>query len=1228
MSRRTRLVLICVAVLSAGLATGLFLGDDTIKTLRAPFVQTWRSWFTGSIEALEALRFAVDDDDKVQPSTPQSVLEHQESLYADYVQVAGRRTNFQHVITMSPESSIVRQSRGVARLDLIRKDRREATACTAFLISDDYALTAGHCFYRKGSCAGAPRSKDRLSFRKAMLVFGYYGREQRGTQGSEAEIAADPDPADIRCENGLDFALLKVDAAAIDAARKHPKPAIIHPVLIGEMKISGGHQLMILHHPDGRAQMVTERHCLAADDPDRDGGYFAHYCDTLAGSSGAPVFSRDHGVVIGLHLRSQIDPSSAGEENAALTITEIVANSPKLAELGLLHRNPPTAEQAIVIAEADRRAKQATDLVAAHKNTLAAIVAKEGLRLLMKDQPAAEARFLLSRAPGVEHALSSALKWLREIRTLDVRSPTLGFFTADSKYLISLAGDELVAFQAEDGQEIGRCTPKLPPLTTQGGALQPLRRRAWAATRDGTLLLVEQPGRLATIRLRLRELRGTGWCEAGAIFDLSSGTQVSQIVRRERELKVLLTLSASDPSAAGAPIAIPTGASMLTITATAFREEPSPRLKAYLQASRARLPFVNAFVVSPDFAMLAVNSLAPSAKGTPPKPNTLVLDLRSHEILETAKYGQLICLGPNGLFVVRDEAKLRVYRFRIGAASTEREYTDRLQYQPAATAVTCEIDPAETLILLGSSNPVLISLTGAPRMSVLQGHLPSFASDHDLPHLEDGAPLIGLTTEAICLRFMPCGFRLVDVRSPFVDRLHVSFDFASGAFLAVSNDQRRAAISLVRQVDLPFKEQGEPRLRLYDTESRSRVSLVGDRGEKNLLPALSDDGASLLLVDRDNGEAVVLDRTTSRWRNLAAAKFGKVQAVEYLPGGRAFVVLSDKGLLLSNDTDGRHDVVAEDAEVSLRRPLVTIGQDEVPRSVFRSRSTGKAHVVDMREPRRRVMLSGDAQHLLSPEFVPSGQLVLTRDAGGATYVWRIDTGDAFGRQPTPVRINSARSVGQGGVVLSVAGSHRRNQRVSVVSVLSGSVIRELDASETTFVDAAFSADGLHAATLTAAGRFRMWRASDFALTCTREIRGGGLRIVFSPDRRHVLAGSHERVVLLDVESCEEMQAETLSPWMLPPSPGGPTKVIPPNHAAWAPGLEYESPVSVVDAMWGGMRRAVGFSGAGSDIWIAEQSGYFVLPTQLRDAALQSEADRMTAHIRPDPWECEQFALAC
>lgn len=171
-------------------------------------------------------------------------------------------------------------------LDIMGVVPKRAARCTGTVIGPNQLLTAGHCFdYEEAFCAGT------------VAVFGFY-------HGS-----ATP-PTVRRCESieyighSLDIAVLKLEGPPLDG----PFPSFpdIAPAREAD--------LAILQHPEGiQARVVRDQSCkitsasaklypssINVDFETTKTGGFTHGCDTLRGSSGAPVFLEDSLEIAGI----------------------------------------------------------------------------------------------------------------------------------------------------------------------------------------------------------------------------------------------------------------------------------------------------------------------------------------------------------------------------------------------------------------------------------------------------------------------------------------------------------------------------------------------------------------------------------------------------------------------------------------------------------------------------------------------------------------------------------------------------------------------------------------------------------------------------------------------------------------------------------------------------------------------------------------------------------------
>lgn len=175
------------------------------------------------------------------------------------------------------DAGITRVARSVAKLRY--KKNNMLLTCTGFLVSENLLLTNQHCFDSSDVCG------------TAFAQFGY----QEGADGlSRGEDFACEEIKDS--DRGLDFTLLKLAGA----------PGARWGVLAWDLTAQKqGTRLYVVQHPGGRPKRVALDGCgvtkasavgeLAGKPTD-----LGHQCDTEDGSSGSPVFNRQH-FVVGLH---------------------------------------------------------------------------------------------------------------------------------------------------------------------------------------------------------------------------------------------------------------------------------------------------------------------------------------------------------------------------------------------------------------------------------------------------------------------------------------------------------------------------------------------------------------------------------------------------------------------------------------------------------------------------------------------------------------------------------------------------------------------------------------------------------------------------------------------------------------------------------------------------------------------------------------------------------------
>jgi len=178
----------------------------------------------------------------------------------------------------------------VAKLSFMRDG--QSLTCTGFMIDDERMLTNEHCISTQAVCDTTVALFD---FHTSMTTD---VMRDRTTQCAELLVA----------DQALDVALVRL--AGSPGARW------------GRLKLSNAlpsvkEVALVIQHPNGEVKHVSRRNCYVATYPpdglDKETN-FAHICDTMGGSSGAPVLDRKNLEVIGLHHLG-VDPLDATWRN-------------------------------------------------------------------------------------------------------------------------------------------------------------------------------------------------------------------------------------------------------------------------------------------------------------------------------------------------------------------------------------------------------------------------------------------------------------------------------------------------------------------------------------------------------------------------------------------------------------------------------------------------------------------------------------------------------------------------------------------------------------------------------------------------------------------------------------------------------------------------------------------------------------------------------------------------
>lgn len=269
-----RLLLLLVAIYTAA-AVSVVLGDLALE-------RGWVSNFLDTEPAATELLFPAEAFDELVPGRTQTGGRPEAVL--------GRYPSFEYLSGYVESGRLRNLSQPVGRLTI---DYEEGVGyCTASLIASNLALTNHHCVPGDGRY-GAVRT--------ARLDMGFYARDDNAGLEQFAILDGDPttaafDAVDSQGEP-YDYSVLRVDGAPGDrwGVVDLDKTADGYP----------GQELIVIHHPAGYPKHVTRRRCFASKrQPEQAEGLTVnlhHHCDTVGGSSGAPIFDAISNELVALH---------------------------------------------------------------------------------------------------------------------------------------------------------------------------------------------------------------------------------------------------------------------------------------------------------------------------------------------------------------------------------------------------------------------------------------------------------------------------------------------------------------------------------------------------------------------------------------------------------------------------------------------------------------------------------------------------------------------------------------------------------------------------------------------------------------------------------------------------------------------------------------------------------------------------------------------------------------
>ena len=262
--------------------------------------------------------------------------------------IAAQEGVFEPIRELPADDLIRRISSAVGRIDLLNQapdGRRSLVTCTGALLPLGWVVTNHHCI---------PEEGDRKLL-SASILLGYLVQGGEGAQRYPLSV----DPADWH--DVLDFSLVRL--------LEPPDPRFATLVL-RHVAVDPGDPLIVVHHPLGRPQVMTRFRCFTAREQ-ADGPMLRHRCDTLPGSSGSILFTREMQPVA-LHHSGGMTANDAKSFNESTLFSAILGQSELLRELSGAEggTSAPVPDQAADPAtetgtsgESGMSAEKATDLL-------------------------------------------------------------------------------------------------------------------------------------------------------------------------------------------------------------------------------------------------------------------------------------------------------------------------------------------------------------------------------------------------------------------------------------------------------------------------------------------------------------------------------------------------------------------------------------------------------------------------------------------------------------------------------------------------------------------------------------------------------------------------------------------------------------------------------------------------------------------------------------------------
>ena len=184
----------------------------------------------------------------------------------------------EHLLKVKKFPELLQLSKAVAKLSY--EENGQLKSCTGFMVDNKHLITNEHCISNESVCSST------------VAKFGYFKKD------------------DVSVNEGIDFTCrrivgvsydLDVSILELELGNKEPELGFLE---ISPNSPKKSMKIGMIHHPVGEPQQVSKNGCKILDlsvDGRTKNIDFSHRCDTLSGSSGAPIINLRNSKVVGLH---------------------------------------------------------------------------------------------------------------------------------------------------------------------------------------------------------------------------------------------------------------------------------------------------------------------------------------------------------------------------------------------------------------------------------------------------------------------------------------------------------------------------------------------------------------------------------------------------------------------------------------------------------------------------------------------------------------------------------------------------------------------------------------------------------------------------------------------------------------------------------------------------------------------------------------------------------------